>query len=160
MNNKELSILQLPESEPFAVGIDIPVSSPSFALQKLENFTLLFIHKGSAQVELDFRTYNLHPDHHIGLAADLHFQCLKASPDFTVSYITFVRDILLEITTYFDPSFFAFLKQYPLSLNLPQERVEGNRRMMEFIYNIYGKRAYFPGTNIQELPAKLPDGYL
>ena len=137
MNDKELSLLQLPEGEPFAVGIDVPVSSPSFALQKLENFTLLFIHKGSAQVELDFRTYDLYPDHHIGLAAGLHFQCLKASPDFTVSYITFVRDILLEITTYFDPSFFAFLKQYPLSLHLPKERVEENHRMLEFIYHIF-----------------------
>ncbi len=142
MNDKELSLLQLPEGEPFAVGIDIPVSSPSFALQKLENFTLLFIQQGSAQVELDFRTYDLHPDHHIGLAAGLHFQCLKASPDFTVSYITFVRDILLEITTYFDPSFFAFLKQYPISLHLPKERVEGNRRMMEFIYHIYMEREH------------------
>ena len=71
MGNEELSILQLPSGEPFAVGIDIPVKAPSFALQKLENFTFLFIERGSAQIELDFCTYNLKARHQIGLVADL-----------------------------------------------------------------------------------------
>ena len=142
MNDKASSILQLPEGEPFAVGIDVPIPSPSFALQKLENFTLLFIQKGSAQVELDFRIYHLQPNCHLGMAAGLHFQCLKASPDFTVSYVTFVRDILLEITTPFNPSFFAFLNQYPMSPELSKEQLDGNRRMMEFIYHIYKEREH------------------
>ena len=142
MNNKELNLLQLPSGEPFVVGIDVPVKVSSFALRKLEHFTLLFIERGSAQVELDFCIYELQPNHHISMAADLHFQCLKASPDFTVSYITFARDIQLEVTFPFDPSFFAFLNKYPLSPTLPEKQAEGNRRMLQFIYNIYKEREH------------------
>ena len=142
MKNEELSILQLPSGEPFAVGIDVPVKAPSFALQKLENFTLLFIERGSAQVELDFCVYDLQPNHHIGMAADLHFQCLKASPDFTVSYITFVRDILSEVASPFNPSFFTFLNKYSLSPPLPERQVEENRWMLQFAYNIYKEKEH------------------
>ena len=137
-----MSILQLPSGEPFAVGLNVPVKVPSFALQKLENFTLLFIERGSAQVELDFCAYGLQPNHHIGMAAGLHFQCLKASPDFTVSYITFVRDLLLEVTSPFNPSFFAFLNKYPLSPSLPEKQMEENHWMLQSAYNIYKEKEH------------------
>ena len=140
MNNRKLNLLQLPAGEPFAVGINVPVPSPSFALQKLTKFTLLFVHKGSAQIELDFYMYTLEAGCHLILGEGLYFQCLKASPDFTVSYITFNSDIWFEITTSFNPSFFAFLKQYPISPKLSKEKKEGNQRMMEFVYNIYMER--------------------
>ena len=144
MNDKTSSLLQLPDGEPFAVGIDVPVPSPSFTLQRLEHFTLLFVHKGSAQVELDFRTYTLEPGQHIGLGADLYFQCLEASPDFTVSYITAIRDIWFEVTApaRFAPSFFTFLRQYPLSSTLSPEKQKSNRRLLQVIYNIYMEREH------------------
>lgn len=142
MRNEALSILQLPSGEPFTMGIDVPVKAPSFALQKLENFTLLFIERGSAQVELDFCIYDLTPNHHMGMAAGLHFQCLKTSPDFTVAYITFARDILVEVASPFDPSFFTFLNKYPLSPPLPQKQVEENRWMLQFAYNIYKEKEH------------------
>ena len=137
-----MSLLQLPDNEPFAIGIDVPVQSPSLSLQRLEHFTLLFVRQGTAQVELDFRTYTLEPGRHIGLAANLYFQCLSVSPDFTVSYLTYNRDILLEVTRPFNPSFFAFLNQYPLSPALPDEWVAGNHRMMQFVYHIYKEKEH------------------
>ncbi len=137
-----MSLLQLPDNESFAIGIDVPVQSPSLALQRLEHFTLLFVRQGTAQVELDFRTYTLEPGRHIGLAADLYFQCLSASPDFMVSYQTFNRDILLEVTRPFNPSFIAFLNQYPLSPALDKEQVESNHRMMQFVHHIYKEKEH------------------
>ncbi len=142
MNDKKLNLLQLPSGEPFVVGIDVPVKVSSFALKKLEHFTLLFIQQGSAQIELDFCTYTLEARHHIGLAADLYFQCLKASPDFTVSYITFSREIFPEITAPFDPSFFAFLNKYPLSLPLSEEKAARNHQMLQLVYHIYKERGH------------------
>ncbi len=142
MKNRESSILQLPDGEQFAVGIDVSVETPSYALQKLEHFTILFIQQGTAQVELDFCTYTLEKGHHIILGADFYFQCLKASADFTVSYITVSHDIHFEITAPFNPSFFAFLKQYPLSLLLSEEQIKRNRWMIQFIYYIYCDREH------------------
>lgn len=140
--NVELSILQLPSGEPFTVGIDVPVKAPSFALQKLENFTLLFIEQGSARIELDFCTYALEAGRHIGLAVGLYFQCLETSADFIVSYITFTRDILSEVAARFNPSFFAFLNKYPLSPSLPEERIEGNRLILQVVGNIYKEKGH------------------
>lgn len=142
MNNKELNLLQLPSGEPFVVGIDVPVKVSSFALRKLEHFTLLFIERGSAQVELDFCTYNLKARHQIGLVADLYFQCLEASADFTVSYITFSREISPEITAPFDPSFFAFLNKYPLSLSLSEEKIIRKHQILQLVYYIYKEREH------------------
>ena len=156
MNNKELSILQLPESEPFAVGIDIPVSSPSFALQKLENFTLLFIHKGSAQVELDFRTYPSYrfgsrptlpvPESKSGLYGLLHY----FRPRHPLRDNDLLRPIFLCLLETVSP--FSKFASRAGRRKPPDDGIH--------LQYIYGKRAYFPGTNIQELPAKLPDGYL
>ena len=142
MKKEESSILQLSSGEPFAVGLDVQLKAPSLALQKLEHFTLLFILRGSAQVELDFCTYRLEKGHYIGLAADLYFQCLEASADFTVSYITFSRSIFLEVTTPFNPPFFAFLNKYPLSPPLPKEKIERNHGMLQFVYNIYKEKEH------------------
>ena len=137
-----MSLLQLPDNEPFAVGLDVPVQSPSLTLQKLEYFTLLFVRQGTAQVEVNFHTYTLEPGRHIGLAADLYFQCLSASPDFTVSYLTYNRDIMLEVTRPFNPSFIAFLNQYPLSPALDEEQVKSNHRMIQFVCHIYKEKGH------------------
>lgn len=142
MKNRESSILQLPDGEQFAVGIDVPVEAPSYALKKLEHFTFLFIQRGTAQVELDFCTYTLEKGQRIVLGADFYFQCLEASADFTVSYITFSQTIFHEITLPFDSSFFAFLNKYPLSPPLSQEKKERVCRMMQFVYYIYEEKEH------------------
>lgn len=142
MKEKASSILQLSGDEPFSVGIDIPIQPHSFALQRLENFTHLFIQRGTARIELDFCTYTLEEGHHIELAANLYFQCLEASTDFTVSYITISPEIQFEIAAPFNPSFFAFLKQYPLSPLLPEEQIKKHRWMMQLVYNVYCDRKH------------------
>ena len=123
---KQKDILQLQQGEPFAVGIQVLAQFPLKELRKLENFTILFVNRGTARIEIDFCTYDIKANCHIGLAADLFLQFLEISPDFTVSYLTFTRDIQFEIDTPFPPPFFAFLKQYPVSPTLPTKEMEKN----------------------------------
>ena len=137
-----MDILQLPDNEPFAVGLNVPVQFPLGELRRLENFTLLFITQGTARVELDFRDYTLHPDSYLGLGAEQFFQCLEASPDFEVSYLTIPGNVLFEVTTRFDPAFFAFLRQYPLSPVLTPDKRKEMRLMLEVSYHLYEEREH------------------
>ena len=103
-----MNLFQLSDQESFAAGIDVSISAPSFALQKLENFTILFICQGNARLEVDFQRYDLQPRQVMKLLPNQFFQCLEVSVDFRVSYITFTPAIMHEITVRFDPSFFSF----------------------------------------------------
>ena len=137
-----MDILQLPDNEPFAVGLNVPVQFPLGELRRLENFTLLFIIQGTARVELDFRDYTLHPDSYLGLGAEQFFQCLEASPDFEVSYLTIPSNVLFEVTTRFDPAFLAFFRQYPLSPVLTPDKRKEMRLMLEVSYHLYEEREH------------------
>ena len=133
----KMDILQLQQGEPFAVGIQVLAQFPLRVLRKLENFTILFVNRGTARIEIDFCTYDIKANCHIGLAADLFLQFLEISPDFTVSYLTFTRDIQFEIDTPFPPPFFAFLKQYPVSPTLPTKEMEKNNQLLQIVYDLY-----------------------
>ena len=137
-----MNLFQLSDQESFAAGIDVSISAPSFALQKLENFTILFICQGNARLEVDFQRYDLQPRQVMKLLPNQFFQCLEVSVDFRVSYITFTPAIMHEITVRFDPSFFAFLKQYPLSPPLTADKAENHRHLLQAVYDIYMERTH------------------
>ena len=137
-----MDILQLPDKEPFALGIHVQMGELLQELERLENFSLLFVNQGSARIELDFQTYDIHANYYIALAAEQFFQWLETSPDFTVSYLTFTRDILLEIITPFPPSFFAFIKQYAVSLPMPKDEEKRIYRLLQIVQDLYTEKEH------------------
>ena len=138
----KMDILQLPDKEPFALGIHVQMGELLQELERLENFSLLFVNQGSARIELDFQTYDIHANYYIALAAEQFFQWLETSPDFTVSYLTFTRDILLEIITPFPPSFFAFIKQYAVSLPMPKDEEKRIYRLLQIVQDLYTEKEH------------------
>ena len=138
----KMDILQLPDKEPFALGIHVQMGELLQELERLENFSLLFVNQGSARIELDFQTYDMHANYYIALAAEQFFQWLETSPDFTVSYLTFTRDILLEIITPFPPSFFAFIKQYAVSLPMPKDEEKRIYRLLQIVQDLYTEKEH------------------
>lgn len=133
-------ILQLPSEEPFVVGMNVSVPSPEFQLQKLEHFTLVFVNQGTAQVEIDFRLFRIKQGDMLVLATAQFFQCIEATPDLNLSYVTFTHDIYHEVTLVFDMPFFAFLKEYPC-LSVPgEENVRHLNHMLHALADIYQER--------------------
>ena len=137
-----MNIFQLPDNEPFIMGYDESVQFPLGELGRLENNTVLYVIRGTARVEVDFFVYTLQPYRFFSLKAEQFFQCLEVSSDFTASYVTFSNDILYEVARPFNPSFFAFLKQYPLSPVLKPDRQEEMRMMWQLVYNLYREREH------------------
>ena len=138
----KMDILQLPDKEPFALGIHVQMGELLQELERLENFSLLFVNQGSARIELDFQTYDIHANYYIALAAEQFFQWLETSPDFTVSYLTFTRDILFEIITPFPPSFFAFIKQYAVSPPMPKDEEKRIYRLLQIVQDLYTEKEH------------------
>lgn len=132
-----MDIFYLAPEEPFHVTREVQLQFPLFQLRKLDNFCIIFVIKGTACIEVDFRRFEIEEKNLLILCGNMFFQCLEISKDFTASYITFVPAIWLEITVSFEPSFFAFLKEYPHSPTLPDERVQKLHHMLcasEYIY--------------------------
>lgn len=137
-----MDILHLSDNESFAVGIDVPVETFMQGLRKLEHCTILLVNKGTAKIEIDFCIYTLEERCLMGLLTNQFFRCLKVSRDFTVSYLTFTREIFFEATARFDPPFMAFLKQYPLAPSLSAEQAENNYQLMKIIYRLYREKEH------------------
>ena len=135
-------ILQLPSEEPFVVGMNVSVPSPEFQLQKLEHFTLLFVNRGTAQVEIDFRPFSLKPGDMLVLATAQFFQCIEAAPDLNLSYVTLTRDIYHEVTLAFDVPFFAFLKEYPCLSAPDKNHVWQFNHLLHLLTGIYQDRKH------------------
>lgn len=133
-------ILQLPSEEPFVVGMNVSVPSPEFQLQKLEHFTLVFVNQGTAQVEIDFRLFRIKQGDMLVLATTQFFQCIEATPNLNLSYVTFTHDIYHEVTLVFDMPFFAFLKEYPCLSVSGEENVRHLNHMLHALADIYQER--------------------
>ena len=130
----------LPENEPFVAAVDVPARFPIGRLVKLEDFRFLSIQRGTARVEIDFREYELRAGSLLIMGAGFFFQCLEASDDLTISYLAFNHEIWIETTSIFDPSFFAFLKEYPVAHSLPEKDIIKYRHMSYAIQEFYEDR--------------------
>lgn len=135
-------ILQLPPGEPFMVEMDTSMLTPASELRKLEHFTLVFVNRGTAQVEIDFRSFSLKPGDMLVLATAQFFQCIESAPDLNLSYVTLTRDIYREVTLMFDTSFFAFLKEYPCLPNPGGEHVLRVNHLLHALTDIYQERGH------------------
>ncbi len=135
-----MDILHLPDTESFAAGIDVTLRFSSRELQKLDNFTIFFLKRGQMRLEVDFRVFDVKEGDTFGLMAGQFFQCLEAGADLVASYITFTPEIWQEVIRPFDPSFFAFLREYPLSPEATREDTQ--YAVLQVIRYIYLKRAH------------------
>lgn len=133
-------ILQLPEKEDFVAGIDVPVQFLPGKLEKLEHMTIMLVCQGEVRIEVDFCEYRLGEGSRMSFGCGEFFQCLEISPDLTVSYCTFRKEILLEIAMPFDYPFLAFRKKYPLSM--PEELEQKKGLLLQLIHRLYLDREH------------------
>lgn len=117
---------------------------------KNKNTTILLVTAGTAHIELDFKSYDLQPLKILMLPPSCLFCCTEQSDDFTVSCITFTKEITEELTNRFEPSYFGFLAEYPVG-DIPEAEAVQIVHMMEGVQHVLQNKEMEHGTQIAHL---------
>lgn len=97
------------------VLIDTHPQYPDNKIIRLDKAALLIVSAGTAEIEIDFTPYSLKPNRMLLLVPLGNLRQLQCSPDFTASCVFFAPKVAEEITAQLEPTFFSFLKEYPVA---------------------------------------------
>ena len=145
-----------------SVQKDVKLNFPHGKAIKLENAHILFVKQGQADIEIDFRPYRLQANHLVLLTPCSNLLVTGQSDDFLCSTISYSPDVEKELILQLEPTFMAFLKEYPVAevpeaerqfpgqmvdqLKFLLEKTEGEHRMQMvknhlqcFIYGHYDR---------------------
>ena len=130
-----MEILRTTAEEPFFVGTD-NCSDMARHLFKQEDACILFCHSGEARIEIDLLEYDIVPNTQVIFLPNSIVNYSYASPDFSISYITFSNVFFQEATARLDPSFFHFLKENP-AFTLPAGRTRTINGLIIALEDLY-----------------------
>ncbi len=97
------------------VLIDTHPDYPDNRIIRLDKAALLIVTAGTAKIEVDFTPYILMPNRMLLLVPLGNLRQLQCSDDFTASCVFFSPKVAEEITAQLEPTFFSFLKEYPVA---------------------------------------------
>ena len=130
-----MEVLRTTAEDPFFVGT-INCSDMPHHLFKLEDACIFFCHSGEARIEIDLLEYDIMPNTQIIFLPNSIINYSYASPDLSISYITFSNAFLQEAKVRLDPSFFHFLKENPV-VTLPVERTRTINGLIIALEDLY-----------------------
>ncbi|CCX76323.1 AraC family transcriptional regulator [Parabacteroides johnsonii] len=130
-----MEVLRTTAEDPFFVGT-INCSDMPHHLFKLEDACIFFCHSGEARIEIDLLEYDIMPNTQIIFLPNSIINYSYASPDLSISYITFSNAFFQEATVRLDPSFFHFLKENPV-VTLPVERTRTINGLIIALEDLY-----------------------
>ena len=130
-----MEVLRTTAEDPFFVGT-INCSDMPHHLFKLEDACIFFCHNGEARIEIDLLEYDILPNTQIIFLPNSIINYSYASPDLSISYITFSNAFFQEATVRLDPSFFHFLKENPV-VTLPVERTRTINGLIIALEDLY-----------------------
>lgn len=130
-----MEVLRTTAEDPFFVGT-INCSDMPHHLFKLEDACIFFCHNGEARIEIDLLEYDIIPNTQIIFLPNSIINYSYASPDLSISYITFSNAFFQEATVRLDPSFFHFLKENPV-VTLPVERTRTINGLIIALEDLY-----------------------
>jgi len=133
-----MEVLRTTAEDPFFVGT-INCSDMPHHLFKLEDACIFFCHSGEARIEIDLLEYDITPNTQIIFLPNSIINYSYASPDLSISYITFSNAFFQEATVRLDPSFFHFLKEKPC-FTLPDEFTANINRLLEATISLYADK--------------------
>lgn len=88
---------------------------PTGEIHTAERAAMIYIERGYARVEIDFREHLLKANQLLLLAPKSHVFFAEESDDFTVSCVSFSQAVAEDITGHMEPTFFGFLAEYPVA---------------------------------------------
>ena len=130
-----MEVLRTTAEDSFFVG-PINCSDMPHHLFKLEDACIFFCHSGEARIEIDLLEYDITPNTQIIFLPNSIINYSYASPDLSISYITFSNAFFQEATVRLDPSFFHFLKENPV-VTLPVERTRTINGLIIALEDLY-----------------------
>ena len=130
-----MEVLRTTAEDSFFVGT-INCSDMPHHLFKLEDACIFFCHSGEARIEIDLLEYDITPNTQIIFLPNSIINYSYASPDLSISYITFSNAFFQEATVRLDPSFFHFLKENPV-VTLPAERTRTINGLIIALEDLY-----------------------
>lgn len=130
-----MEVLRTTAEDSFFVGT-INCSDMPHHLLKLEDACIFFCHSGEARIEIDLLEYDITPNTQIIFLPNSIINYSYASPDLSISYITFSNAFFQEATVRLDPSFFHFLKENPV-VTLPVERTRTINGLIIALEDLY-----------------------
>ena len=130
-----MEVLRTTAEDSFFVGT-INCSDMPHHLFKLEDACIFFCHSGEARIEIDLLEYDITPNTQIIFLPNSIINYSYASPDLSISYITFSNAFFQEATVRLDPSFFHFLKENPV-VTLPVERTRTINGLIIALEDLY-----------------------
>ena len=130
-----MEVLRTTAEDPFFVGT-INCSDMPHHLFKLEDACIFFCHSGEARIEIDLLEYDIMLNTQIIFLPNSIINYSYASPDLSISYITFSNAFFQEATVRLDPSFFHFLKENPV-VTLPVERTRTINGLIIALEDLY-----------------------
>ena len=130
-----MEVLRTTAEDPFFVGT-INCSDMPHHLFKLEDACIFFCHSGEARIEIDLLEYDIMPNTQIIFLPNSIINYSYASPDLSISYITFSNAFFQEATVRLDPSFFHFLKENPV-VTLPVARTRTINGLIIALEDLY-----------------------
>lgn len=95
---------------------------------RLERAALFMVHSGRAKIEIDFVSYELLPNRILFIVPLGNLRQVYSSNDFRVSCIFFSHEIAEELTSHLEPTFFSFLKEFPVA--------DVNIEDVDFLYHL------------------------
>ena len=130
-----MEVLRTTAEDSFFVGT-INCSDMPHHLFKLEDACIFFCHSGEARIEIDLLEYDITRNTQIIFLPNSIINYSYASPDLSISYITFSNAFFQEATVRLDPSFFHFLKENPV-VTLPVERTRTINGLIIALEDLY-----------------------
>ena len=97
------------------VFVNRPKPFPTGEIRTTEWASMIYVEKGFARIEIDFREHLLKANQLLLLAPKNHVLFTEESDDFTVSCVSFSPTVSEDITGRFEPTFFGFLTEYPVA---------------------------------------------
>lgn len=127
-----------PFEEPFVAGTS-KLSPTTHRLCKLEGGTILFCHRGWAQLTIDLKQYEIVENTQVVILPGSVVSIDGTGDHFNASYFGFSGEMFREACLRLDPPFFRFLKENPC-YTLPQENTKAINGLMHATAAIYADR--------------------
>lgn len=116
---------------------------PKGVMRKNTDTAILFVMRGNAVIDVDYRRYEINENQIALIPPSSIFFCSSQSENFAVNCIRIPQRITEEVTSQFEPTFFAFLTEYPVGDVTPNDAlhlgqmVESLHHVLENEHHVY-----------------------
>lgn len=138
------------ESDRIEVQLSQPHPFPEDVTRKNTDTAIIFVLKGSAVIEVDYRRYEISESQIVLIPPSSIFFCSSQSEDFTVNSVRFSQRVTEEVTRQFEPTFFAFLTEYPVGNVTPEDSLHLGQ-MLESLHYVLENEHHLYKTQIAKL---------